>query len=119
MKTVTIPLRIFSEQNRRDHWTSRAKRMRSHKRACIMIPHHSVPCVVTMTRLAPRMLDSDGNVAGFKAVRDAIADRLGVNDNDPRVEWRYAQEKAKDYAVRIDIDHASSPQAVAQSRISG
>jgi hypothetical protein len=60
--------------------------------------------IVTLTRLAPRMLDDDNAIAGMKAVRDAVADCLVVLDNDPRVEWRYAQERAKGYAVRISIE---------------
>ena len=37
-----------------------------------------------------------------------IADRLGISDNDPRVEWRYAQErgKPKEYAARVEITAA-------------
>jgi hypothetical protein len=36
-----------------------------------------------------------------------IADRLGVPDNDPRVEWRYAQQKGP-AAVMIEIAKAQT-----------
>lgn len=36
------------------------------------------------------------------------ADRLGVPDNDPRIEWRYGQRRGP-YAVEITFDH---PEAI-------
>ena len=70
-------------------------------------PRHRLPCVVTLTRIAPRALDCDNNQISMKAVRDGVADRLGVDDRDPRVTWRYGQEKPdqpRTYAVRITIE---------------
>jgi hypothetical protein len=51
-------------------------------------------------------LDSDNLQASFKNCRDAVADRMDIDDADPRVTWRYAQEKGapKEYAVRIEIE---------------
>lgn len=49
--------------------------------------------VITLTRLAPGRLDHEDNLtAGFKAVRDGIADALGVDDRHPTLRWFYAQE---------------------------
>ena len=61
---------------------------------------------MTITRIAPRQLDTDNLAISGKSLRDSIADRLGVDDNDPLVEWRYAQERGlhKQYAVRVQID---------------
>lgn len=39
--------------------------------------------------------------------RAGVADALGIDDRDPRVTWRYAQEKAKGYAVRVEIRRAT------------
>jgi hypothetical protein len=70
--------------------------------------------VVTLTRIGPRDLDSDNLAGSAKAVRDAVARWLGVDDG-PRapVEWRYAQERpakgAKRYAVRITIESTGAP----------
>jgi hypothetical protein len=51
--------------------------------------------VITLTRIGPGTLDSEDNLsAGFKAVRDGIADALGVNDRHPRLRWFYGQERA-------------------------
>ncbi|MEJ7746335.1 MAG: hypothetical protein WKF61_06210 [Luteimonas sp.] len=106
MIEVTLPLHLVSGANVREHWALRSKRAKSHREACIAVPGHPVPCVVTLTRLGPRELDSDNLAISAKHVRDGIADRLGVNDNDKRVEWRYAQERSKEYGVRIVIQGA-------------
>ncbi len=107
-EVVELPLRIESVANRREHWSKRAQRTRSHRFAALAVPVHPLPCVVTLTRVAPRALDGDNLQSGFKALRDGIADRLGVADNDPRVEWRYDQVRgrAKEYAVRVRIEAA-------------
>lgn len=103
MITVTLPLRLVSGANVREHWAVRAKRAKAHRTACLLVPSCDVPCVVTLTRFGPRELDSDNLAISAKHVRDGIADRLGVNDNDPRVVWLYAQERAKEYGVRVEI----------------
>ena len=104
--TVELPLRIEARANRREHWAARARRAKQHRIAALAVPSHPLPCVVTLTRVAPRRLDDDNLAAGFKALRDGIADRLGVDDADPRVTWRYAQERGrrKEYAARVRIE---------------
>lgn len=104
---IELPLRIESVANKREHWTIRARRTKQHRLAALAVPVHPLPCIVTLTRVAPRALDSHDNLrGGFKALVDGIADRLGVKDNDPRVEWRYAQVRgrAKEYAARVRIE---------------
>ena len=65
------------------------------------------PIVVTLTRIAPRLLDVGDNLSGgsLKSLRDGIADWLGVPDNDPRVTWLYDQRKGepKKYAVEVEV----------------
>jgi hypothetical protein len=71
---------------------------------------------ITLTRIAPRALDSDNLASGLKAARDGVADALGVDDGSSRIEWRYAQQRGKagEYAVRVEIqavpDDGVSPQ---------
>lgn len=64
-----------------------------------------LPCIIQITRIAPRALDSDNMVASAKSVRDGVADWLGVDDGSPLIDWRYAQErgKPKTYGVRIQF----------------
>lgn len=63
----------------------------------------AVPCAVTLTRVAPSNgLDSDNLQGGLKAVRDELAVWLGVDDRDPRVEWKYAQRRGA-WGVEVSI----------------
>ena len=63
------------------------------------------PLVITITRIGPRELDSDNLAGSAKHVRDGIADWLGINDRDKRLQWRYEQEKQGKgvYGVRIRV----------------
>lgn len=72
-----------------------------------------LPCKVTLTRIAPRLLDTGDNLPmAFKKSRDVIADMLipglqpGRADDDPRIEWSYDQKKGapKEYAIVIEIE---------------
>jgi len=111
--TVTLPLRIVSTLNTREHWAKRAKRTKHQREWACFALRACRPCVspgpvvVTLTRIAPRQLDDDNNAGGLKAVRDGVADWLGVDDRHPSITWRYAQERGapKTYAVRIEVEH--------------
>lgn len=102
---IELPLRIESVANKREHWARKAERTRQHRFAAVAVPAHPLPCVVRLVRIAPRALDDDNLRSAFKALRDGIADRLGVKDNDPRVRWEYdqARGRAKEYAARVEI----------------
>ena len=92
--------------NARWNWREKARRVKSMRRTArlVVIPH-ALPVVVTLTRIAPRPMDDDNLAHAFKAIRDGIADRLDVDDRDPRVQWRYGQERGEpnQYAIRIEI----------------
>jgi hypothetical protein len=64
--------------------------------------------MITLTRIAPRKLDTDNLVSACKGVRDGIADTLGVDDGDERITWKYAQRKGKpkQYAVEVEVESA-------------
>ena len=114
MIVVTLPLVTVSESNRRDHWTVRAKRSRDNRAvARVMFAkarfestgqiYLGCDAVVTLIRISPRELDDDNLRGALKHVRDGVADRLGIDDRDPRVEWRYAQRKGKQKAVEVEL----------------
>ncbi len=123
-----LPLKTVSESNSREHWHKAAVRhteqqffikllFRSNK---LPIP---MPCTITLTRVGPRYLDAhDGLPVAFKWVVDQIgaclfpdkvvtykkkngkyAQNMGHADSDPRVTWKYAQEKGKIQGIRIEI----------------
>lgn len=47
---------------------------------------------VTLVCIRPKFIDPDNLGNGFKALQDAVADWLGVDDGDPRIEWIYRQQ---------------------------
>ncbi len=108
---VYLPLRTRSEANLRQHWAKRAKRAKLQRNIARYLVHAARPPytgteteIITLTRVAPRKLDSDNLARSLKAVRDGVADALGIDDGDARIDWRYAQRKGKprEYAVLID-----------------
>ena len=121
MIEVTVPIKIESVSNKREHWSkshSRAVKQAFAVRLMLKskIKEVPLPVVVTLTRIAPRKLDFDNLVGGgFKKIRDTVADLLipglrpGQADGDPRITWCYAQEKAsKTYACKIRIQPRGS-----------
>ena len=120
---VVLPLRTYSEANRRDHWTIRRSRNESARVAWRVIMHNYrltdalawicpeelrlPPAVVTLTRLGPRLLDDDNLASALKALRDAVALSLKVDDGDTRrVVWQYGQVISPLYGVRVRIEAA-------------
>ena len=66
----------------------------------------SLPDVVTITRVAPRALDSDNAVGSAKHVRDGVADYLGIDDRRPDIEWVVKQDRASTpntYGVVVEL----------------
>lgn len=110
MIEFTLPLRLNSSLNKREHWRVTAKRKKEHRDMAYIETFMHVlpkaPFVVTLTRIGKRKLDAHDNLRdACKFVVDGIAKGLGVDDGDTmNVEWRYEQEKG-DYAVRIKIEH--------------
>lgn len=106
---VTLRRRLVSEANAREHWATRAKRAKAHRtmaRGTLRLHHAPIPapCRITITRIGKRRLDDDNLAGSAKAIRDGVADWLGIDDGDPRLTWRYAQEIGRDYAVRILVE---------------
>lgn len=111
--TITLPIRLVSVANgSHGHWTARYGRNKMLRGlVCLKLAATRekpplFPVVVTLTRTSPGTLDDDNLAYAFKSCRDSVADFLGVKDNDPRIEWRYAQVrgKAREYAVRVAIE---------------
>ena len=104
-----LPLRADRNQNARGHWAVTAKKRASEKAAVAyrLNPNQFRPLLmVTITRIAPRRMDTDGLVGALKGVRDGIAARLGIDDRSPLVQYFYDQEsrKPKEYGVRVRIE---------------
>lgn len=106
---VTIPnFKTRGGLNSREHHMARARRVRS-ERALVGWSlagelHPALPCVVTLTRIAPSTgLDEFDNLpSSLKGCVDAIAEWLGVDDKHPSVKYQARQERGP-WAVRIEI----------------
>ncbi len=115
--TTTLPLRLVSPNAVRGHWGGHVKHQRNEHGLArlVMTPalrslrDNPRPCVVTLTRLGPRTLDNDNLLGACKWVRDGVAKALGLDDADPRIEWRYAQQKSKTYGVTIFVEASDAP----------
>lgn len=106
---LVLPMKLPSVANQRIHWATKARQVKAQRNAVAMawlVHADRVAWVlrfagflrgpgieVTLTRQGPRALDSDNLASAFKAIRDEVALKLGVNDNDPRVTWSYGQGK--------------------------
>jgi hypothetical protein len=118
MISLLLAIRTESEANLRENWHVKAKRVQTQRAITrVMVGQHrkdwrddrpNTHYVITLTRIAPRPLDSDNLARSFKAIRDGIADALEIDDGSKYLAWNYAQEKGppKQYAVRIQIKSA-------------
>jgi len=111
----TLAIRTESEANLRENWHVKTKRVQMQRQITrVMVGQYRKnwrddllgTYVITLTRIAPRPLDSDNLARSFKAIRDGIADALKINDGSKRLTWNYEQRKGskpKQYAVQIEI----------------
>ncbi len=119
--TTTLPIYARSEANNRDNRRKKAARVKEqrgvvramiHGHACRVLQMARVfnpnPVFdVSLTRIRRRSakpLDDDNLRTSLKAVRDGVADALGIDDGDTkRLRFTYAQEPGSDFGVRIQI----------------
>ena len=92
----------------------RARRVKAEREAVAwmlrMARRPTLPCVVTLTRATPtaRQLDDDNLRGAMKAVRDQVAEWIGVDDASPRVTWRYEQRRNATKAWQVWISFGAS-----------
>lgn len=111
MNTIFLPIKTKPGLNAREHWRARASRTKSEREAAHLafkatMRHGSaLPCTITLVRLSAATMDDDNLPGAFKAIRDGIADALGVKDNNPAVTWRYDQRKCKhgEFGIIIEV----------------
>lgn len=111
MIDITLPILTVNESNgQHGHWSGKSKRRKAQRHEVTWALHGEtlppLPVIVTLTRISAGQLDEHDNLRGaMKSIVDAVADRYGVPDKDPRFEWRYGQAKAKrgQYGVRVCI----------------
>lgn len=62
---------------------------------------------VVLVAYRRRLLDRDAVAFACKPLTDAVASTLGVDDDDPRVEWEWRQvqtDGAEGVAVRVEVE---------------
>jgi len=108
-----LPIKVVSELNKagHEHWRKTANRRKQHRFMGKLMTSGQIkpkwdgqPITVTFTRLmgkGGRKFDDDNVVSSMKAIRDGVADGLEINDNDPRVAWKYEQVKDVMHGVRV------------------
>jgi len=124
-----IPLKTVSESNTSEHWTVSRKRHKQQQFFIRSLFKHEaqeipIPCNITLTRISTRLLDSEENLPmAFKWIKDEIgaclfpekvviyrkknglfASNKGHADSSPLIKWKYAQEKGKIMAIRVEIE---------------
>lgn len=107
---TTIDLKIASTANQRLSWRQKAKVTQSHRQraknalAAVAMPP-APPLTVVLTRIGPKTLDSDNLAYAFKAVRDGVADWLGVDDGSDQLDWQYCQRTGGpgNYSVEVEV----------------
>jgi hypothetical protein len=130
---IRVPIKLESEGNARGHWAGKADRVKSVRQAVTaafidaghavrreqkvgpkkawyvvrLVSPPALPLKVTITRVAPRALDSVDNIASAcKAPRDQVAELLGIDDRDKRVTWAVDQRRGGvgEHACEIAIE---------------
>jgi len=113
-----IPVKTVSEANSSEHWVKKANRHKTQKwMVRKAFRDHSInvqlPVEITMTRIAPRMLDSHDNLpCSLKFLADQVASEItgikqaGRADDCKEITWKYFQKKGKvkQYAVEVKIE---------------
>ena len=110
MITTTLPLKIISVANARLNRfklaaMNKAQRATTkHALQTLALPPRP-PMTIVLTRIGPKLLDTDNLAGGFKSTRDGVADWLGVDDGHPGLDWQYAQRSAgpKVYSVELEV----------------
>ena len=111
MMSVQVAIRTYAGLNERCHWSVRAKQAKAQRAAAwwalrsryIRPPDGRLR--ITMTRMGPTPgLDDDNLAGGLKSIRDGVADWVGMDDADPRLEWVCKQARATRWGVQVDIE---------------
>lgn len=104
---LSVPLKLVSEANQREHWSTRFDRKSEQQEFMSLV----LPLAgrlfyvmylqsIKLTRVGCKM-DADNNVGSFKHVQDAIAKWLGADDGD--VMWEYEQQTDADGCVGLRV----------------
>lgn len=113
---IKIPIKTVSEANKSEHWTKAHKRHKAQKRAVSLyigtkLDGYKIPCLIKLTRIAPRKLDSHENLPmAFKFITDAICEIIvpglkagRADDHGFTIEYDQRKGEVKEYAIEIEV----------------
>ena len=118
---ITVPLKTTGSLNSRELWQVRSSRVKKERKtvawALVGQARPRIPCSVRLTRVAPSAGVDDDNLSGsLKAVRDQVAEWLGIDDRHRnQVRYVYAQKRGP-WGVTIEF---GEPVAGAQFELLG
>lgn len=126
LHAVSFQLRLQTTTNLREHWAVKMNRTAAQRRATFLAlklskkPGERVNDLadrlketnyIKFTRVAPRLLDDDNNVAAFKSIRDEVCKFIGSNDGpDCGILFEYAQRKGRPLKPEVEIEFRWSSQ---------
>lgn len=103
-------VRTRTPGNSRRHWSKDARDAKEQRRmvrnrlkyACHL---PDLPVRVKLTRYSPKLLDKHNTWGALKHVIDGVADALGIDDSDERMNIEQPQQViAKQHAVLVEIE---------------
>jgi len=113
-------VRTVTEKNTGGHWRVKARRAKDQRYTVFVWLQHllgrrcpvTLPCTITLTRVAPRSLDPQDNLpSALSHVTDGVSDYLAGRyltgqDRQPGLTWQYAQRRGKpgEYGVEIVVE---------------
>lgn len=120
IREVTFPLETQTENHyRRMHWAAIANATKTQREETTKALANLTPCavylppgwkdgnrfVVTLCRISPVPLDKDNVNGALKAVQDATASWIGIDDGHAWIKFKHVQQKCKRgyQGVRITI----------------
>lgn len=107
----TIKVKTVSEANRWEHWAKKHRRVKLQRtlaKAATLAAFGKNKInsgTVTITRIGAKALDDDNLASSLKAIRDGIADAIGIDDGNDVVKWvnRQTPIGKHQYFVKIHI----------------
>lgn len=109
MIRLSLPVRVVSELNLREHWTAKHKRKKAQQaEVWAAWPRRqkvTLPCTVKFTRYGQNLLDPDAVAPSFKHIQDEVCRLLGVDDgNTALISFQYDQVALHKRTFSIDIE---------------
>jgi hypothetical protein len=96
------PIVIVSENNLKEHWGYKIRRVKGQKKAIKIIflkerPLLLKPAHILLTKIGGHRMDEDNLIGALKFCKDAVAEQwnpgleIGQADNDDQLHWHYKQ----------------------------